>query len=331
MKYVEICDCNKSISKIILGCASNMMRSGENCDEVFDAAFAEGINTFDTARGYGKSERVLGDWIKRRNIADKVTVITKGALHGLLGNNRANEKCIRSDLKKSMAELDGVDIDIYLLHRDDPKTEAGVYVELLNEFKQKGYIKCFGVSNWTYKRIIEANEYAEKHGLEPITVSEPHYSLATAGRWTWIGCTSVTGAKHADEREWYKNTGLPLFAFSPLGGGFMSGAVKSDDIKRTVKKLPLAMRITFDSEENAPRLRRCEKIASDTGYTVAQIALAYVLCSGMNAFAITGSANPNRIVKNAAAADINLTPEQIEYLEAAKCCATDSGVYFDVN
>jgi len=315
MKYANLSGCDKSVSRIIFGCASKMMFNGENCDEIFDAALAAGINAFDTARGYGKSERVLGGWIKRRNIRDKVTVISKGALHGLLGNNRVNEKCIRSDLQKSISALDGVGIDIYFLHRDDPKTDAGVYVELLNEFKQKGYIKAFGVSNWTYKRIIEANEYAEKHGLEPITASEPHYSLATAGRWTWIGCTSVTGAKHADEREWYINTGLPLFAFSPLGGGYLSGRVKSDDLKRTVKNLSHAMRVTFASEENAQRLRRCEALALETGCTVAQIALAYVLCSGMNAFAITGSTNPERIRQSAAAADINLTPERIRYLE----------------
>lgn len=315
MKYVNVDGLNKPVSKIIYGCAGNGMRKGENCDEMLDAALFAGITAFDTARGYGKSERVLGDWIKRRNIGDKVTVITKGALHGPLGNNRVNEKCIRSDLQKSMSELDGAEIDIYLLHRDNPKTEAGVYVELLNEFKRKGYVKSFGVSNWTYKRIIEANEYAEKHGLEPITASEPHYSLATAGRWSWIGCTSVTGAGHADEREWYKNTGLPLFAFSPLGGGFMSGTVKGDDIKRTVKKLSRAMRVTFVSEENAEKLRRCEKIAGDTGYTVAQIALAYVVNSEMNAFAISGSTNPNRIRQSAAAADIILTPERIKFLE----------------
>ena len=315
MKYGEVSGCNKPVSKIIYGCSGNAMRRGKNCDEVLDAAFSAGITSFDTARGYGKSEWTLGDWINRRGVRDKVTVISKGALHGLFGNNRVNEKCIRADLDKSITALNCGYIDIYLLHRDNPKVPAGEFVELLNEFKSKGYVKAFGVSNWTYERIKEANDYAEKHSLTPLTVSEPHFSLAVAGRWTWIGCTSVTGEKNACEREWYKNTKLPLFAFSPLGGGFLSGRVKSEDIKRTSKSMSHAMRVTFMLEENAKRLRRAEELSQKTGYTVAQIALSYVINSGLNAFAITGSGSVQTLSDSAAAADITLTAEQIKYLE----------------
>lgn len=314
MKYGEVTGCNKPVSKIIYGCSGNAMRRGKNCDEVLDAAFSAGITSFDTARGYGASEWTLGDWINRRGIRDNVTVISKGALHGLFGNNRVNEKCIRADLDKSITALNCGYIDIYLLHRDNPKVPAGEFVELLNEFRSKGLIKAFGVSNWTFERIKEANDYAEKHNLTPITVSEPHFSLAVAGRWTWIGCTSVTGENHACEREWYKYTKLPLFAFSPLGGGFLSGRVKSEDIKRTSKSMSHAMRVTFLSEENTKRLRRLEELAQKTGFTVAQIALSYVLCSGLNSFAITGSNRVQTVLDSAAAADIALTAEQIDYL-----------------
>ncbi len=315
MKFAEVSGCNKPVSKIIFGCSGNAMRRGKNCDVILDAAFSAGINSFDTARGYGASEWTLGDWINRRGIRDDVTVISKGALHGFFGNNRVNEKCIRADLEKSITALNCGYIDIYLLHRDNPKVPAGEFVGLLNEFKSKGYVKAFGVSNWTYERIKEANAYAEKHNLAPFTVSEPHFSLAVAGRWTWIGCTSVTGEKHAGEREWYKNTGLPLFAFSPLGGGFLSGRVRGDDIKRTSKSMPHAMRVTFLSEENAKRLRRLEVLSRETGFTIAQIALSYVINSGLNAFAITGSNRVQTVVDSAAAADITLTAEQINYLE----------------
>lgn len=313
MRYGRIDGLDKPVSKIILGGSGTAMRKGHNSDEILDLALASGVNTIDTARGYGQSERVIGEWINRRGVRDEVTLITKGALHGILGNNRVNERCIRADLKKSLQTLNVEYADVYILHRDNPKTEAGELVELLNEFRDSGLIKVFGVSNWEYGRIVAANEYAYKHNLFPLSVSEPHFSLAEAGRWTWTGCTTVTGEAHAAEREWYAQTGFPLFAFSPLGGGFLSGTVKSDD-KGTLKKLSRSMRITFNSERNLERLRRLEKLSEKTGYQVAQLALAWVLAQKINAFAITGGSRIKSLKSSIEAADIALTAEQLAYV-----------------
>lgn len=313
MRYGKIDGLSKPVSKIILGGSGAAMRKGKNQDEILDFAFASGVNTFDTARGYGESEKVIGGWINRRAVRDKVTLITKGALHGLLGNNRVNEKSIRADFKKSLGALGTDYIDIYLLHRDNPKREVGQIVELLNEFRDRGLVKIFGVSNWEYGRIISANEYAYKHNLFPLSVSEPHFALAEAGRWTWIGCTSVTGAAHAEERKWYARTGFPLFAFSPLCGGFLSGAVRSAD-KSSLKNISRGMRVTFNSGRNFLRLGRLEELSAQTGYTVAQLALVWILSQDINAFAITGGSRVKSIESSIAAAEISLTPEQLEFL-----------------
>lgn len=315
MQYGKIEGLDKPLSRIIFGGSGKGMRCGVCCDEALDAAFAAGINTFDTARGYGGSERALGSWIARRGLRDKTVVITKGGLHGLLGNNRVNEKCVRADMARSLEAL-GLDcVDIYLLHRDNPKREAGEAVELLNDLRDRGYVSSFGVSNWRYRRIEQANEYAYRRGLRPLSVSEPHFSLAAAGRWTWIGCTSVTGDEA--ELKWYKSTGFPLIAFSPLGGGFMSGAVKSGD-KRSAAKLSHAMRVTFASDENFARLRRAEELSAQLGCSVAQTALAWVLSQDMQTYAIAGSERPENIKKNSEAADIRLTAAQLEYLSSGK-------------
>ncbi|MBP5242810.1 MAG: aldo/keto reductase, partial [Clostridia bacterium] len=289
MKYGRIAGIERPVSRIILGGSSTPLRKGENSDDLFDCAINLGINYFDTARGYGKSEELIGNWLERTGKRDEVILQTKGALHGLLGNNRVNERAIRADFQKSLDKLKTHRIDIYVLHRDNPKTEVGWIVELLNEFKAEGKVKAFGGSNWSHTRLEEANEYAYKHGLTPMSVSQPHYSSAVAGKWNWIGCLSVTGEKNAEAREWYAKTRLPLTAFSPLANGFLSGRVKSDDIANTKKFVPFSCRSTYFSAENMERLRRLEWLSKALGRTMSQIALAWILKSEMNTFAIVGN------------------------------------------
>lgn len=191
---------NKPVTKVILGTSSKCFWSGENCDGLLNAALAAGVTTLDTARGYGKSEEVIGDWLERTvGAREKVLVQTKGGLHGLLGNNRVNEKCIRDDLIRSLRALRTDKIDLYLLHRDDERTEAGAILSFLNDLKAEGKIGAFGASNWTGKRIEQANEYAYKHGLQPFSVSETQYSLSEVTRWTWLGCKTVTGERNTDD------------------------------------------------------------------------------------------------------------------------------------
>ena len=314
MEYRKIEGLETPLSRIVMGGSSSGMRKGENCDEILDAALSFGINTFDTARGYGKSEEVLADWADRRGVRDRILIQTKGALHGMLGNNRVNVKCIRKDFEASLRALRTDCIDIYILHRDNEKMPVAPIVDLLNEFQAKGQLKIFGGSNWSYRRFEEANEYAYKHGLSPMRISEPHYSLAEVNRWAWIGCTTLTGEAHMEERAWYEKTGFPLVAFSPLAGGFMTGRIKSDDYQRTVKNVSFDMRRTFATEKNRERLKRAELLAKEKGCAVSQIALAWVLESPMNTFAIIGNSRVSTMKTSIDSLAIKLTAEERAYL-----------------
>jgi aryl-alcohol dehydrogenase-like predicted oxidoreductase len=311
MQYGEVA--GKKISRVVLGCASNAFRTGKNCDELLSAAKKGGINLLDTARGYGKSEEVIGDYLARTGERNWFYIQSKGGLHGLLGNNRVNEKCLRADLKKSLQALRTDYIDFYLLHRDNEKMPVGEIVELLNEFQNAGMVRTFGVSNWNYRRIESANEYAYRHGLTPLVASEPQFSLAEVKRWTWIGCRSVTGAKGEEERAWYRKTQFPLMAFSPLGGGFLSGRVKSED-KKTVKNLSFDSRVSYVCEENIERLRRAEEVAKTLGVSVSEVALAWLFTQGMNVFAVVGSGSERSLLSSVAASELLLTADQAAYL-----------------
>ena len=224
MEYSEIKYIEKPVSRIFFGtCIPLMTKGGDACD-LLDHAFSLGITAFDTARCYGKAENSLGAWLKKRNNRNKVVIQTKGGINGFLWRSRIKESCIRYDLKKSLAALGTDYADIYLLHRDNVKVPVGDIVELLNSFVAEGRVRAFGGSNWSYKRIEQANEYAYAHGLQPFTVSSPNYGLAVMHKDPWGGgLVSVTGENKTAEREWYAKNQMPLTAWSCVGNGLFSG------------------------------------------------------------------------------------------------------------
>ena len=315
MQYATIPFVGKSVPRLVFGTAVPYIQWGGDCDALFDAALAAGVTAFDTARCYMRSENVLGGWMERRGVRDKIVLITKGGLDGMFGVKRLRDKCIRADLQASMSALKTDFIDLYFLHRDDPSVPAGEIVERMNALIAEGKIGAYGASNWTHERIEAAQEYAYRRGLQPFSASQPHFGLAEAVREPWKGCLSLTGAKQAAARAWYARTGLAVLAYSPLGRGMLSGKFKSGDAVGAKKAMDGAARRGFLSAENMERLRRTEEIAAQTGYTVPQLALAWALGSEMNVFAVAGTSRVQGLEGDLSAIDIVLTPAQRAYMD----------------
>ena len=310
MRYQEFDNVKLPVSRIILGTGIDCMWQGKDCDEGLDTAFALGINTFDTARMYGKAEEVLGDWILRRGIRDQVNILSKGGHPGFLGIKRLSHKHIRGDVERSLEALQTGKIDIYLLHRDNPNVPVGEMVETLNELHAQKKIGAFGGSNWTHTRLQEANEYAYKYNLQPFTFSSPCYSLATMqSTLPTYDMVGVSGNEQAE--TWYKETGMPLLAYSPLGHGLFTGKVKKKG-----QLSPLWVRSAFGSKDNFERVEACEALAKEKGYTMAQIALAWTLHSPMNVFPIVGTLSPKHLQATVDALEITLSDE--EYIHLCK-------------
>lgn len=179
-----------------------------------------------------------------------------------------------------------------------------------------GKIGAFGGSNWSYARIAEANEYAYSHSLIPFTVSSPNFSLASQNADIWGGGVSISGDEGRAERLQYKESKMAVVAYSSLARGLFSGSVNSAQGAAAFNQLDKFAVKGYLSEQNLARLARCEVLAKELGATVSQTALAYVLCCGLNSFAVVGSSSAERTAHNAAAADIVLTSEQIARLES---------------
>ncbi len=270
----------------------------------------------DTAKGYsgGESERVIGQWMEDRGIRDRVVILTKGAHHSV-DRRRVTPFDIASDLHDSLARLRTDHIELYLLHRDDPSVPVGPIVETLNEYHSAGRIQAFGGSNWTVQRIQEANAYAEAHNLVPFTVSSPNFSLAEQVEEPWAECISISGPQGAVDRDWYAAQQMPLFTWSSLAQGFMTGRITRENLEEVREDFPESCIRAYCHEPNFQRLDRAQELAGEKGLAVPQIALAYILNQPLNLFALIGCFSGEEFKSNLEALTLKLTPEELDWLD----------------
>lgn len=299
----------KPVSRLAQGIGAAVRKGADGGFQLLDAFLEEGVTVFDTARIYGTTDRFLGDWIRSRDNREQVVVLGKGAHHGG-GRQRVTPEDIEADLFKSLDDLQTDYIDLYILHRDDPSVPVGPIVNALNAHRKAGRIRAFGVSNWTHTRLAEANDYARIHNLTPFAVSNPQLSLAEQIKEPWENCVSIGGPSGAGARAYYAETQLPLFTWSSLAGGFLSGKYNRDSPDDN----SLAYS-SYASADNFTRLERATEIAQQKNVSLPQIALAYVMNQPLNVFALVGSANREELQANIAALDIALSPQELAYLD----------------
>jgi aryl-alcohol dehydrogenase-like predicted oxidoreductase len=316
MQYSTVPGVTKPVARVVQGTVMLSMNRLDESLALLDGVFAQGGTTFDTAHGYGGGavERVLGRWVAERGLRDRVVIIGKGAHHNQ-DRERVTPFDITADLHDSLARLKTDYIDLYLLHRDDPTKPVGPIVEILNEHKAAGRIHAFGGSNWSVRRIEEANEYAEKHGLTGFVASSPNFSLAVQAQAPWPNCISISGPEMEAERQWYIRHNTPLFTWSSLAGGFFSGRFRRDNLDSFTDGLDKLAVTTYCTETNFQRLDRAQQLAEEKGLTVTQIAMAYVFSVPLNIFALVGSATPDEFKANVEASEVKLTPAEIAWLE----------------
>lgn len=322
-RYGTIVGLDKPVSRMIFGCAIKPMNQGVRVDKLLDRALELGINAFDTARVYGESEASLGGWVRERGNRDKVVLLSKGG-HPVIEfsekgpevkKRRITRKDIRDDLETTLLKLGVDELDIYLLHRDDPNVPVGEIAEWMDELVKEGKVRAIGSSNWTYQRIAQQRAYAAAHNLTPFTVSSPHYSLAELGCDMYgDGCVTLTGEKNDEARKWYRENPVAIISYASLSNGFFGGKVHGNDYENREQLLDPLSLPAFGSRENFARLQRAEQLAKEKGCTTAQLALAWCFADGMNLFAAAGSTHMERVEENLGALDIPLSKEEADWL-----------------
>jgi aryl-alcohol dehydrogenase-like predicted oxidoreductase len=317
MKYGRIAHVDKDVSRIGQGL---MMMSEDRLDEGFailDAALEAGITFFDSAHMYGGGacDRVFGAWVRERGVRERVVLFDKGC-HHVGETNRVTPECIAEDVGTILGNTGFDYIDIFAFHRDDESVPVGPLVEKLNELIREGKIRAFGGSNWTHERIREANEYAEAKGLQGFSAASPQWSLCELIDEPWgRGSVTLSGDGGREAREWYEANRMAVVPWSSLGGGFFTGNFRRDNLdsfegggeKRCVR--------CYCGEDNFKRYDRADELARERGASVPQIALAYLVTGPLNSFPLMAAYDPDMARENAAAADIELTPEERAWLD----------------
>lgn len=316
MRYIDISEVVRPVSVIGLGTTSRIFTpSGDDqVAEVIDGYLAVGGNCIDTAHiyGMGESEMALGRWLADSGRREEILLITKGGHPhvdetGQFGPPRVTPEAIRSDLSESLQRLGTERVDLYLLHRDDETVSPGPLMEALNEEKASGRIDAFGASNWTVERIAAANQYAAEHGLTGFAASSPGLSLPRPVEMQFPGTLFADD----DTRRWHAETGLPVLAWTSLAAGFASGRFRPDDTD--VDESTMA----FFSEDNFERMRRAEEVAEGRNVSALQVALAFVLGQEFPVVALVGASKIENLNGTLGALDVELTSEEIRYLDLA--------------
>ena len=268
---------------------------------VMDAYLAAGGNVLDTAHiysswepnGVGASERTVGEWLRSRNVRDRIILGTKGGHPDLAAMDRA--RCalddLRRDFSESLERLQVDRVDIYWLHRDHPGMPVSVIMDSLAELNRSDRIGCFGASNWMPARIEAANAYAQRAGLKGFVANQPGWSLAAHA----TNFSDASPMLYVDDatREWHRRTGLPLFSYSSQAGGYFGEANVQWARAGFAGSAPRGA--AYDSPANRDRLQRAAALAARAGCTANQVALAWLLHQPFPTFPIVGSRSPNHI------------------------------------
>lgn len=266
--------------------------------------------------GVGASERTIGEWLRARGSREGIVIGTKGA-HPPLGNmaqSRLARADIESDLTDSLERL-GVDrIDVYYLHRDDPKIPVGEILEALNTFVADGRIGCYGASNWTVERLEEANTWAAAHGIPPFAASQPRFSLAETPYQAPTG-PAPTMTLYEPDRRWHTRSGLPVVAWSSQSGGYF-GEANAEWARGGFAGNPPKGQ-GCDSPLSRRRLAIAVELAGQKGCTPNQIALAWMLHQPFPVYPIVGNLDFGHLEEAMGALRVSLTGEEVERLTAA--------------
>ena len=189
----------------------------------------------------------------------------------------------------------------------------------LNKLRQEGKLLRFGASNWTFERITAANAYAREKGLEGYGAVSPAYSLAEYVHDPWGGSVALSGAAAQPYREWLEKSRTPVFCYSSLGRGYLSGKFRTDGDTPIDECIGKGAIMEYDAPVNRARLARAEKLAAEKGASVSQVCLAWLLKQPLEIFPIVAPTSAEHIADNVSALDLELSDSECEWLQKGNC------------
>ena len=322
MKYTNIAGLN--CARIILGTG----RFGGLIDEktafqLIDAYREAGGNVIDTAEVYGDwfpgaekspSEKCVGRYLRQYG-SEGLHLFTKGAHYRAKDPERTprvKPECIREDIEKSLENLGLGRIDFYFLHRDDPAMPVEPIMDALFEAQDRGFASHIGASNWSLKRIEEANRYAAACGRTGFEADQTGYAYMK--NYVQMGMnedpdTTMLYFDEGRDTAWCTEHQLPVIAYSSQANGYITKVLAGAE-------LPYKVARSYDYPMNRARAGRAGKVAEERGCPPEAVGLGYLFTRPFPVCAIVGPRTVEQLRDTLeGAADIELTEAQKAFLE----------------
>ena len=278
----------------------------EEARRMIDLCLEAGVNLIDTGDVYssGRSEEILGKGVEGKR--HQLLLSTKAAFRLGSGPNDAgtSRHHLRQSIEGSLRRLGTDYVDIYHMHGFDALTPVEEVLETLNAFVQEGKVRYIACSNFSGWHLMKSLAISDRYGWARYVCHQVYYSLV--GRdYEWelmpLGLDQNVGA----------------MVWSPLGWGRLTGKLRRGQPKPEISRLPL----TADDGPPVPEehlynvVDALDEVAKETGKTVSQIALNWLLRRPTVSSVIIGARNEEQLRQNLTAADWKLSPSQIEKLD----------------
>src|SRR3954464_2586306 len=312
MEHRQLGRTGVSVSKFCLGAMMFGAWGNPDHDEsirIIDTALDAGINFIDTADvyGQGESEEIVGKALAggRR---DDVILATK--FHNAMGedpNQQGNaRRWIMRAVEDSLRRLGTDWIDLYQVHRIDPRTDIEETLSALSDLVKQGKVRYIGTSTFPASQIVEAQWVARDRHLQRFVTEQPPYSI-------------LVRAVEVDVLPTCRRHGMAVMSYSPLAGGWLSGRWRKDSGQQSSSRASrLPERFDLANPANQRKLDAVEQLAQladEAGFTLIQLAIGFVLSHPAITSALIGPRTTEQLQTQLAAADVILADDLLDRID----------------
>ncbi len=281
--------------------------SQDEAEPIIAAAVEGGINFFDTADTYshGASEELTGRVLPKLLSRDEMVVATKVFMPMTPGPNGGglSRKHVLSAIDASLTRLNMDYVDLYQIHRFDPRVPIEETMEALHDVVRSGKARYIGASSMYAWQFAKAQHVAERHGWTPFVSMQNHYNLLY----------------REEEREMIpqcRDQGVGVIPWSPLARGMLAGNRSRDGEKRTVRAETDAFAdILYTHPTDFDVVDRAGEVAAERGVPMAQVALAWLIQRKGVTAPIVGSTKLQHLTDALAAEQLDLSDDEVRRLE----------------
>lgn len=313
MNYRTLPNTDLSVAPICFGSTSiGSAIDAATSFRLLDLYADAGGNFIDTASVYANwlpvekhaSEKTIGRWLKQSSRREQFVVATKGAHPELATMHiaRMSRREIEADLNASLRNLQTDVIDLYWLHRDDSTRPVEEILETMHAQVQAGKIRYFGCSNWSAARIAAAQQAAAAMGVDGFVADQMMWSLAVIDPAGIPDKTTV--AMNPELFAYHAQSGMAAMAYSSQAGGLFHKLAAGND----------AVGRAYPIGPNRERLTRVQSFCAQTGLTITQVVLGFLMAQPFVTVPIVGCRTEAQLRDSLTAAEVHLTPAQVAFL-----------------